>query len=892
MRNDSPLNLVNIRRAFLEYERRVRIQNYKVGCILAFIFMPAGALLDYFVYPDKLGHFLQLRLLCSLFLGIIWGLLHLGREAKSYRVLGLLIALLPLFFISWMIYDTEGASSPYYAGLNLVMLGAAILLRWTLLDSVLVFFLSLAAYSTACFLHGPILEPGIFFNNLYFLIVTGVFTITGSWFYNRIRFREFELRYELDQNRKTLEDTNRRLVELDQVKSRFFANVSHELRTPLTLLLSPLETLLHQRAHEFAAEARGLLSTMHANGLRLLKLINDLLDLVRLESGRIEVKREPLEVAEFARGLSNSVLRVAEAKGLKLETLVEDGLGSVLADRDKLEKVVLNLLFNAIKFTPHGGLVKFSVKKDAEGLVLQVEDTGVGISETDLPHVFDRFWQADTSSERKHQGTGIGLALVKELVEAQGGTALVTSQVARGTIIVVRLPYTRADAAVTSKSFLSAELEKDTSAIAPDLDSNSDEWLANLYRRAELFPAMVPPREHVGSVETSVREGRARVLIADDEPDMLHFLRSQLSAHFEVLEAVDGRQAIEMASQSLPDIILLDMMMPEKDGLEVCRELRERTPTKNIPIVLLTARADEATKLAALSAGASDFLTKPFSTTELHLRLKNLVDAHQLQKALAAHSHLLEATLEQLKATETQLVQSEKMASLGRLSAGIIHEIINPLNYVETALYTLRGKGNGPSGDQRADYDGVLSDVEGGIKRVRNIVLDLRAFARPNTEQFDQVNIGAAVSLTLRFLSNEWKDKVRIETRIAEDHTVWANQNALLQVLLNLLQNALDAVKRKTFVNDYPTIWIEGRVRDDTYVLTVRDNGEGIAPEHVNKVFDPFFTTKDVGEGMGLGLSICYRIIEQHGGRISVRSEPGRFSEFTVELPREGSRPS
>jgi C4-dicarboxylate-specific signal transduction histidine kinase len=315
--------------------------------------------------------------------------------------------------------------------------------------------------------------------------------------------------------------------------------------------------------------------------------------------------------------------------------------------------------------------------------------------------------------------------------------------------------------------------------------------------------------------------------------------------------------------------------------------LREGTSTRNIPIVLLTARADEATKLAALSAGASDFLTKPFSITELHLRLKNLVDAYQLQKALAEHGQRLEAALEQLKATETQLVQSEKLASLGRLSAGIVHGIINPINYVETALYTLRGKGKGWSGDRPADYEEVLDDVEDGIKRVKNIVLDLRAFAQPNTELFDRVSVGTTVSLALRFLSLEWKDKVRIETRIAEDHTVWANQNALLHVVLNLLHNALDALKRKTFADEHPTIWIEGGQENANYILTIRDNGEGIAAEHLGKIFDPFFTTKDVGEGMGLGLSICYRIIEQHRGRMSVRSEPGKFCEFTLELPRE-----
>src|SRR5438046_12486 len=192
----------------------------------------------------------------------------------------------------------------------------------------------------------------------------------------------------------------------------------------------------------------------------------------------------------------------------------------------------------------------------------------------------------------------------------------------------------------------------------------------------------------------NLRSGKGpKVLIADDEPDMLRFLKSQLSSQYQVLEAVDGQQAIEKASQFLPDIILLDMMMPEKDGLQACKELREKTHTQSIPIILLTARADEQTKLAALAAGASDFLPKPFSTTELHVRVKNLVESYNYQRKLAKQNTVLEGTIEQLKDTETQLVQTEKLASLGRMSAGIIHEINNPLNFAATGLYTLRKKG-------------------------------------------------------------------------------------------------------------------------------------------------------------------------------------------------------
>jgi len=749
----------------------------------------------------------------------------------------------------------------------------------------LVFLLSLVTYVTACLLKGAIDSNGIFFNNLYFLFVTGVFIITGSWFYNRIRFREFALRYELDRNKQMLEESNQKLKELDQIKSRFFANISHELRTPLTLLLAPLEALLHQKGRVTDPETRTLLGTMHSNGMRLLKLINDLLDLVRLESGRLEVKYESLEVADFVKGLASAARQVADDKRIKLETVVDPALGTVLADRDKLEKILLNLMFNALKFTPAGGRVELRAQKQDEALVLTVTDTGMGISEKNLPHIFDRFWQADGSARRKYQGVGIGLALVKELTEIQGGKVNVESEEGKGTIFTVRLPCQNAQPVSAPQPATNGEPEEIVEEVKVSGTVTSEEWLTNLYRRAELFPAVTSLQEAVRPVETARLANRPTVLVADDEPDMLRFLKSQLSMNFNVLEAVDGQQAIEKASQFLPDIILLDMMMPEKDGLQACREIREKTSTQSIPIVLLTARADEETKLASLSAGASDFLTKPFSTTELQVRVKNLIESYELQRKLAKQNQLLESTIEQLKDTEVQLVQAEKLASLGRMSAGIIHEINNPLNFATTGLYTLRGKEKHLASEHQSEFAETLKDVEDGIKRVKNIVSDLRSFTHPNPEAMEEVNVAEVTNTALRFLSNELRERVQVHQQVPPDLVINANRHKMTQVLVNLLQNALDVLKKKQFENESPAIWIEGRVEENQHVVLVRDNGPGIAPEVMDKIFDPFFTTKDVGEGMGLGLSICYRIMEDCGGRISVRSEPGRFAEFALVFP-------
>ena len=873
--------------AFRANERQERINTGKVAAALVVCLMPVGVVLDYFVYREWLEYFLFLRLTCSALAGGIW-YLHTTRVGQDhYKVLGLPIALLPAFFIAWMIYETEGPVSPYYAGLNLILLAVSVVVHWSVRESVIAVSGVLLMYSGACLLKGTKEQIPLIFNNFYFLVLTGIIVVTGNHFFNRLRFREFALRYELDQNRQQLEENNRKLKELDQIKSRFFANISHELRTPLTLLLAPLEAMLHQRGRVTDPDTSALLTTMHSNGMRLLKLINDLLDLVRLESGRMEVKREPLELTAFIKGLASAARQVADDKRIKLDTFVDPELGAVLADRDKLEKILLNLLFNALKFTPAGGRVDLRAEKQGEELVLLVKDTGMGISAKNLPYVFDRFWQADGSAQRKYQGVGIGLALVKELTEIQDGKVSVESEEGKGTTFTVRFPCAKVEPKPETRPAETieepAQPEKDAVPVTGTV--TSEEWLANLYRRAELFPALTPVQEAVRPVETTGARDRPTVLIADDEPDMLRFLKSQLGQHYNVLEAVDGQQAIEKAAQFIPEIILLDMMMPEKDGLQACREIRERTSTQNIPIILLTARADEETKLASLSAGANDFLSKPFSTTELHVRVKNLIESSQLQRKLARQNQLLESTIEQLKDTEVQLVQAEKLASLGRMSAGIIHEINNPLNFATTGLFTLRKQGKHLAPEQQVEFVEILSDVEDGVNRVKNIVSDLRSFTHFNTDALESVKVADVVATALRFMSNEWKDRVKIHEQIPEDLAIDANKNKMTQVLVNLLQNALDALNQKAFENETPAVWIEGRAEPGQTIVSIRDNGPGIDPAIVDKIFDPFFTTKDVGEGMGLGLSISYRIVEQCGGRISVRTEPGKFAEFLLVFP-------
>jgi two-component system sensor histidine kinase PhcS len=270
------------------------------------------------------------------------------------------------------------------------------------------------------------------------------------------------------------------------------------------------------------------------------------------------------------------------------------------------------------------------------------------------------------------------------------------------------------------------------------------------------------------------------------------------------------------------------------------------------------------------------------------LRLSEFASNYQLDKSratLASQNQVLEDTLKQLKETESQLVQTEKIVSLGRLSAGLIHEINNPLNFAATGLYVLRNQGERLAKESPSEFSEVVQDINEGVERVKNIISDLRSFSHPDSDHRDVVKVAEAVTASLRFLGSEWKDKVRIEQEVPTDLACRANKNKLMQVFVNLIQNAIDALDGKSSESGQPLIRITGQQENGKIILRVRDNGEGIEPQNIAKIFDPFFTTRDIGEGMGMGLSICYRIIQEHQGSITVNSERGKFCEFTIELP-------
>lgn len=864
------LNSEKVLIAFEKHERAEGIRRARIACVLVIVLMPAGALLDAAVYSHQFSTFLVLRIISSGAAALVYFGLKSPRLHRIHRHLSAGWYLIPCIAISLMIGLTEGFVSPYYAGLNLVALCAAVVLQVSVRQSIGVILAVLLTYSIASLYtvntQGSWPDWRLVVNNLYFLILTAIVVVTGSVIVSRMRFREFELRYELNEKSVELESSNEKLLALDEAKSRFFANISHELRTPLTLLLSPLESELGRSDVAHDQETRDALELMRDNGLRLLRLINDLLDLVKLDQTEMKLSPCRVHMPQFLSGMVSAVAGVARDKRIELRTEIEDSLDAHCVDQEKMEKVLLNLLFNALKFTLPGGVVTLRAQREEEFLLIQVVDTGIGISAEDLPKLFHRFWQADDSSRRKYQGTGIGLSLARELVELHGGTITVESELRRGTCMSIRIPPV-------------SENEDDIKSIEPE--DPAIEANRGLQRRANAFSGIRTlednrPSDALGSDNN---DRRPTILIADDERDMLEFLSHQLEENYRVVKAADGADALEMGKNQFPDAIILDGMMPEMDGFEVCRKLRAHTSTQSTPIIMLTARADEATKFKALDAGATDFLTKPFSLSEVRSRLRNLVEGYQFQKELALKNTLLENAIETLEETREQLAQSEKLASLGQMSAGIIHEINNPLNFVKTSLYTL-GKLEGSLDSKEVGrYRKVCDTIGNGVERIEKIVSELRMFAHENTESIHDISVLDCVMTAQRFCSHDLGGR-SVAVDIPADHFVLGNSHKLMQVFLNLFQNAAHATSEM----ENSTIRVSSRLVDDDCVITVSDDGGGIPSENINKVFDPFFTTKDVGKGMGMGLSFCHATITSWGGSIKASSSPGSGTDMILTL--------
>ena len=772
---------------------------------------------------------------------------------------------------------------------------------------------------------------------------------------------------------RALEDERRRseqLAELDRAKTAFFSNVSHEFRTPLTLMLGPLEDLLAK--YSLPPDDRALLAVAQRNGVRLLRLVNTLLDFARIEAGRAQASYQPTDLSALTADLASNFRSACERAGLRLVVDCEPALEPIHVDREMWEKIVLNLLSNAFKFTFEGEIA-LRIRDAGSGIELTVSDTGTGIPPDELPRMFERFHRVENARGRSHEGSGIGLALVSELVRLHGGSIGVESELGHGTTFLVKIPK--------GTAHLPAErLRASPVASSPSLANGAEAYVAEAL---EWLPAT--------SEAAAPRPDLPRVLLADDNADLREYARRLLSEHYEVHVVADGQAALEAARQLRPELIVSDVMMPRLDGFGLIREVRADPQLRATPIILLSARAGEESRIEGLDRGADDYLVKPFSARELLVRAGTLIRSAELRRRAEEARAQFETLLNEAPLGVILIDEDFRVAAVNPIALPLIGEtelIGRDFDAVvhaawlapDAAEITRRFRHTLRSGEpqvvpefiaRRKDRH-VMEYYEWQVSRIplpggrRGVVCYFRDISRtvlarealreadsrkdeflatlshelrnplaPLRSSLEIVkrlasappNASAALAIMDRQMSHLVRlvddllevsritrgqvelrrEQVRLDAAIrsaietseplirAGNHRLIvsfpdepllldADPVRLAQIFGNLLNNAAKYMEKGGQIE------ISARRDGEEAVVTIRDSGDGIAPEQLPKLFEIFTrgerSSRRNQSGLGIGLALVRRLTEMHGGRVEAASGGlGKGSSFSVRLP-------
>jgi len=668
----------------------------------------------------------------------------------------------------------------------------------------------------------------------------------------QIRVRR-QAEMELAEKNAALVQINQQLIKAEKLKDEFLANVSHELRTPLTLILAPLEsTLADQTLDRLTDTERKSLQTAHNNAVRLLQMVSGLLDFSKLEAGKVEVHREPTDVVALTRTLLADFAPMVRSRRLQCELNTGPSKLVALIDRYLYERILFNLMSNAVKFTPEGGKITVTLQRHHEQLTLNVTDTGIGISVDDVPHLFEKFHQVEGSSTRRFEGSGIGLALVKEFAELLAGSVRVHSEPGKGATFTVE-------------------------CLAPAADERSDQLAKPLPERRQALAQKYVHQDELGEGElgtSGTGTPRARVLIAEDNTELSSYVARLLGDICQTKIARDGNEALALVEHWAPDLIISDIMMPNRDGLSLCREIKAKETTRQIPVVLVTALTHRDALLKGWEAGADEYLFKPFHPQELTTRIKSLLGAAAMRKKAEADGRMYTS---QLEAANTELEA---------FSYSVSHDLRAPLRAIDGFSKILTNDFGEllPAAGKR-----YLGKIRDNSQQMAQLIDDLLAFSRMGRTEmrFGHVDVNQLVRDVLRDLQPDIGDR-DITWTIASLPNVKADAPMLRLALQNLLSNAIKYTRRCV----HPEVEIGCEEAGDDMVFYVRDNGVGFDMAHKDKLFGVFqrLHRQDEFEGTGIGLANVRRIVGRHGGRTWGEGVVDHGATFYFSLPKDVSQ--
>ncbi|MDA3950617.1 MAG: ATP-binding protein [Spirochaeta sp.] len=628
---------------YLEEQKDRALRNSRIAAVFATIAIMIFALLDTVVYPHLVQDFLLIRLGVVAVSIVLFALTWVPGARNYGREIGMVQYVVTALSIVLMIHLSEGYLSPYYAGINVILIVFLAILPMDHIRAMIICGIIYTAYLVPILMRGNITEWSVFANNNSFLLATIILAVVSSYMSTRLRYKEFSARFSLAM-------ANEELKHLDVMKSQFFANVSHEVRTPLTSIIGPVQSMYQGDAGDINDVQKRLLSQVYRNGLRLLDMINQMLDFARFDARKMKVRLTEMILEDVVQDTVTAFQDVAVQKSLTLDYEIESEVSAVYLDREKIERVITNLLRNAVKFTDEGGI---TIRSGQEGdyVVVSVEDTGIGIPANQVATIFERFQQVDSSSTRRYEGTGLGLTIVKEAVEIQGGDVDVRSTPGEGTVFTVRLPRNLEE---TMPEAISNRTGRDRrrggrrrdGAPYTGPERRQGPRRVHDFARVDIADMVFMESEELkeeataSAPEASARDGFS-VLYVEDNMDLRSYVSTMLtrSGH-RVAIAVDGQDGWEKLDAFNPDVVVSDIMMPRLDGYDLMNRMREDARYRCIPIILTTAKSETEERIKGLEEGADDYLAKPIHIRELDARIRNLITRRLFQEALARTEEL------------------------------------------------------------------------------------------------------------------------------------------------------------------------------------------------------------------------------------------------------------
>jgi signal transduction histidine kinase len=683
-----------------------------------------------------------------------------------------------------------------------------------------------------------------------------------------------ERRVRLETSSRELEGLYAKLKASEAQRTGFFANVSHELRTPLALILGPVDRLLERGG--LSAEDRRDLEVVRRNTRVLMRHVNALLDVAKLDAGKMKASYAETDLSRLVRLCAeNFEGLVAERRlGFSLEL---PGMLPAQVDPEQVQRVVLNLLANAVKFTPEDGSLRVALGAEAGWGRLVVEDSGPGVAPELREAIFERFRQGEGGTTREFGGTGLGLAIARDFVTLHRGRIRVEERPGGGARFVVELPLL-----APSDTQLRSVPEPDTLPLVARAE-------VDMLRPMEDGPVVVPEDPY-----------RPRVLVVEDTREMRRFVAETLAQDFRVATAADGEDGLRQAEALRPDVIVSDLMMPRMGGDQLVREVRARAGLESTPILMLTARADDALRVDLLRAGAQDYLVKPFLAEELLARVSNLAvvkrtrevlqgaldastsDVELLARELGLRKRQLEAALETTSsARESAERASESRCTLLRL---VSHELRTPLSVLQLTQHAFLRE-VGPLKPKASEMFERMVRSTLRLRDMTEMVLQYNQLEQGRLvvrrEPVDLVELAEEVLREVRGEADRKGLKLALARPVGKALAQTDPRMAQL-VLLNLVMNAVKYTQEGG-------IHVVVEVVADARRMRVRDSGPGIPPEAQARVFEPFQHLEPLDHkskpGVGLGLTLVRELVSVLGGKVSLKSEPGTGSEFVVELP-------